>query len=1074
MIPALLTLAAVLAAGHACAQAAFTGRVSDARTDEPLAGATVYAEEAGIGTLTDADGAFRLPVSGATGEQELVVSYLGYAPRRFAARLSETLEVRLEASSESIEEVVVTALGLRRENAELGYALQAVDGAAIADVPATNLLDNLAGQVAGVSVVTGASGVGSTSLISIRGEASFTGNTPLLVVDGVPVDNRSVLNVTDEAARGFQEVDFGGGVPEVSPFDVERISVLKGPAAAALYGARAANGAIVIETKDGAGASGLGIEVNQQTTLERPFRLPALQNAYGQGNGGAFAYRDGAGGGVNDGITFSYGPRLDAGLELPQFDSPVALPDGRVVRAGDLALYDDEAIAPTPFVARPDNLRDLYRTGVTALTNVALAQSFGRGDYRLSLTDLRSDNYIPGVDLERGNLAARLRFRPTEKLTVSAGATYVRTRSDNRPASGYGSENVNYSTVAWLGRSTDVESLRDYWQPGLEGRRQFSFNASFFDNPFFILHENRNALTRDRGLGFLTASYRLSPKLELRLRTGLDRSAEVRELRRNFSTNRFREGAYAEQALTFSERNTDLLLTYEDRVGDALTLAVSAGANRLDQRYETEQTQALALSTPGVFRLSNAAIPLEYFGELGERRINSLYALARLGWRDQLFVDLTGRQDYSSALVTPESADGGEAGFFYPSAAASWVASRALELPDLVSFLQVRASAAQVGNDTDPYRTTAAFAAGTPVGGLPSATAQLELPAEGLRPERVTAYEVGVDLRLLDDLLGLDVTAYSQLNSDQILALPTPISSGYASRVVNGGAVRATGLEAVVALRGARLGRDLRLDGRLNFTLARAEVASLPEGTTRTTLAYSRVYDNPGQTVYFIAEEGGRIGDMYGTGYLRNEAGQTVVNAQGQFIADNTLRLLGNYTPDFTVGLTGRLSWRAWSLDYLVDWRQGGEVVSTTQALAGYSGQLALTEDRPAEGIVVPGVVNVGTAGEPSYVPNETPISPEAYYIAFYNREHEENNTLDATFVKLRELRLGRRLAPASTGWLQHVDLALIGRNLAAWSPITDFDPEQFAVQGQRFVRGVEDMSYPTARSVGLSLSARF
>ena len=1075
------TLVACLAS--AGAQTTVSGRVTDAETDEPLIGATVLLEGTTTGAITDLDGRYRLDVPDAAAAT-LCFSYAAYGgPTCLPLAGRDRLDAAL-GGARTLGEVVVTALGLERQNAELGYALATVDARAIADVPATNFLDNLAGQVAGVNVLTGPTGVGSTSLVSIRGEASFAGNTPLFVVDGIPIDNRGVINATTEASQGFQEVDFGGGMPEVSPFDVAEVTVLKGPAAAALYGARAANGVIQITTKDGgAGGDGLGVEVSSQTTLERPFRLPAFQNRYGQGNGGAFAYVDGAGGGRNDGITFSYGPELDRGLSVTQFDSPVALPDGRTVRAGDLALYDPSTatVAPTPFVSRPDNVRGLYETGVTTHNAVALSQRFARGDYRVGYTALRSDSYIPGVDLARDNLAARMRFRPHERLTVSLGATYVNTRSDNRPSSGYGSENVNYSTVAWLGRSTDLESLRAYWQPGLEGVQQFSFNTTFFDNPFFTLRENRNSFQRDRVFGFAQARWRLTPKLDLRVRTGLDRQLEAREFRRAYSTNRFRRGAYAEQNLAFAERNTDALLSYADDLGD-WRFRVSLGGNRLDRRAENEQTQAEALTVPGVYRLTNTALPLVTSGTLSRRRINSVYGLAHVGWRGQVFVDVTKRQDWSSALATPASADA--TGFFYPSASVSWLASRTLTLPRTVSYLQLRASWAQVGNDTDPYRTGGVFVPSTPVNGQPAYTDQLQLPAEGLMPERVTAYEAGVDVRVLDDRLGLDVTAYTQLNEDQILALPTPISSGYASRVVNGGAVRATGLEAVLSLRGLRWGA-LRYDGAVNFTRAVATVERLPEGVARTTIDYARVYSSPGQTVYVIAEEGGRIGDLYGTGYLRNADGAYVltaddpatldVNEGGRFIADQTLRRLGSYVPDFTVGWSSRLSVGSWSLDALVDWRQGGVVVSRTQALAGYSGQLAITADRPADGILVPGVVNVGTAETPEYVPNENPIPAEAYYVAFYNREHEEHNTLDATFAKLRELRLAYRFGESRPPWLQGLELALIGRNLAAWSPGIDaFDPEQFAVQGQGFVRGVEDMSYPTPRSVGLSINAKF
>ncbi len=1050
------------------AQSVLTGSVLDER-GEPLIGATVTpGREASAGVVTDLDGRYSLTVP--LGTSEICFSYVGYGGPACREYTGQTvLDQRLAAATD-LEEVVVTALGLERQNAELGYALQQVSSREISDVLATNFLDNLAGQVAGVNVVTGPTGVGSTSLVTIRGEASFSNNTPLYVVDGVPIDNRAILNVTSEASQGFQEVDFGNGSPEVSPFDVDKVTVLKGPATAALYGSRAANGVVLITTKSGARESGLGISVNSQTTFDRPFRVPEFQNQFGQGRNGQFAYVDGLGGGINDNITFSFGPKLDAGLSATQFDSPVQLANGTTVRAGDRALYTTEKPTATPLVSHPDNVNDFYQTGVTTHNNLSFAQAFEKGDVRLSFTDLRSESYIPGVNFMRNNVGARFNFQPTSRVQISSSLQYVNSRSDNRPGSGYGSENLNYTLIAWLGRSTNLASLQDYWQPGLEGRQQFSFNTTFFDNPYFIVHENRNSFNRDRLTGYVSAAIDLTNKLELRMRTGMDRSNEDRQFLRAFSTNRFRNGAYAENAISFTEQNTDALLTYtEEDLGD-IDLAISVGGNRLDQRAEFAQTQADALTVPGVYRLTNSAIPLITTGNRQQRRINSVYGLLRAGWRDRVFVDVTGRRDWSSALASLE--DDTETSFFYPSVGVSWLVSRDFKLPTVVDYVQLRASGAQVGNDTDPYRTGGIFLPATPVNGSPTYTDQLQLPASGLRPERATAFEVGADVRLFGERLGLDVTAYTQLNEDQILALPTPISSGYDSRVVNGGSVRAEGIEAILSVRDIKFGA-FTYEGAINFNRAVARVESLPNGQS-TTIAYGRVYNAPGQTVYIIAKEGGKVGDMYGTSYLRNEAGQYVLTPAGGFIADNTLKKIGNYNPDFQVGFRNTLTWKMLTLSALVDWRQGGQVVSRTQALAGYSGQLAITENRPAEGFIIPGVVNVGTKEAPNFQPNTKAISAEDYYITYYNREHEEHNTLNATFVKLRELRLGMDLASARLPWLQNANVALVGRNLAMWSPIKLFDPEQFAAQGQGFVRGVEDMSYPTPRSIGINLSASF
>lgn len=1055
------------------AQRTITGTITDT-DNEPLIGASVLIKGSTRGTVTDLDGRYRLEIR--EDDKRLIFSYTGFTPlERKIGEEQEQEVVQLESRTDDYG-IVVTALGINRTSNELGYATQRLDSRELTDVPSVNFLDNLSAQLAGVTVTAGATGVGSSSQITIRGAASFTNNNPLFVVDGIPVNNSSVINLTNEQAAGFQEVDFGNGAMDINPNDVELVTVLRGPAAAALYGTRAANGAIVITTKDGSAyQEGVGISFNSTTYIDRPFQLPRYQNTFGQGNAGQFEFVDGLGGGTNDNITYSYGPRLDPNTLIAQYDSPVTLPDGRVVRGGDVAVHGGQPITPTPFIARPDNVRNFYETGLTSINNIAFDNRLqnGQGSYRLSFTDLRSDSYIPGVNFKRKTVAARLNLQPTERLQVRLGMNYINSNSDNRPASGYGSENINYDLTAWLGRQTDLNPLRDYWQPGLEGVQQYSFNYTFFDNPYFILLENRNSFNRDRVFGYLSASYEIAPRLSATIRSGMDYSNEQRQFRRAFSTNRFRNGGYAENDVLYREINTDFLINYEQPLGNN-SLEISIGGNRLDQFAETQQAQAVSLAQAGIFKLSNAASPVQVFDLEARKRINSLYGLLKFQHDDWIFLDLTGRNDWSSALANPNSAD--NVSFFYPSAALSLMLSEKLAMPDFLPSMQVRASWAQVGNDTDPYRTSGTFVAQTPVNGQPTFSDQFTLANENLLPEQVTSVELGTSLGFRGGLT-LDVTYFNQLAANQIVSLPIAISSGYTDQVLNGGEVRTRGLEAV--LRYTIWKQNFTWQSTLNFSTYRSTVESLPAGADRLTLAYSRVYDNPNQTVYFIVEEGGELGDLWGTGYLRNEAGEFIINDNGRLIADNELKKLGNANPDFIVGFNNRFSFGPIDLGILLDWRQGGQLVSRTLSLAGVGGQLEETENRPDEGLVFPGVVNVGSSDDPRYELNTTAIPAETYYRQFYDRNHEENNVYDASYLKLREVRLSYnfREASLSKGPLsafQNLRLSLIGRNLHAWTAIPHFDPEQFAIQGQSFVGGVEDMTYPSARSFGISLEGRF
>ncbi|MEO9873154.1 SusC/RagA family TonB-linked outer membrane protein [Ekhidna sp.] len=1043
-----------------------SGVVSDSNGDI-LPGVTIREKGTSNGTITNGNGAFELTVPN---DAILVISSIGFTTQEVKLNGQNVIDVVLQEGISELDEVVVTALGIKRQTRDLGYNVQRIESSKIAGVKSTNFIDNLAGKLAGVTVSQGATGVGSTSKITIRGEASFTNNNPLFVVDGIPINNNSIVNFTNDAAAGFQEVDFGNGAMEVNSDDIASVSVLKGPGAAALYGTRASNGVIIITTKDGSDKQGIGVSINSTTMVERAFQLPQFQNEYGQGNSGEFEFVDGLGGGTNDNITYSWGPRLDQGILIPQFDSPVTLPDGSVVRGGDIAVHGGVPITPSAFISHPDNLKDFYQTGITTINNIAISNGFDDGNYRLSFTDLQSESIIPGVDLDRRTLSARLSFRPTLKVKVTSSISYVNSQSNNRPSGGYGSENINYSLVAWGPRSLDISALRDYWQPGLEDTQQYSFNYTFFDNPYFILLENRNSFNRDRLFGNVSATYLFNDYLSLTVRSGMDYSSEKRQFRRAFSTNRFRNGAYAVHDVLFRENNTDFLLNFSETFAD-MSLDISVGGNQMDQEASTVQSQALTLAQPGIFKLSNAASPLEVFEFLSKKRINSLYGVAKFGYHDFLFLEATARNDWSSALASPNSTE--NVSFFYPSISTGFIASNMIEIPAIIDFVKLRASWAQVGNDTNPYQTAGVFNASTPYSGQPTFSEQSTIPNANLLPEKTTSIELGGEVRLFKNRLLLDVTYYNALTQNQIISLPVSISSGYTERVVNGGEVRSKGLEIIAGI--ATLSRqNLSWNTQLNFSRNVTTVESLPDEVDRLTLGYSSIYDNVNQTVFFQVEEGGRIGDLYGTGYRKTEEGEFIVGDNGLYSSDNNLIKLGNYNPDFILGISNNIQYKNWNVNFLFDWRQGGILVSRTLALAGVGGQLEETSDRPEAGIA-PGVVRTGGTDEnPVFSPNTQQVSAEAFYRNFYDRNHEENNTYDASYLKLRELSVTYSFSNGFFNKNRTLDISLIGRNLFAVSEIPHFDPEQLAVQGQQFVSGVEDMSYATTRSYGIKFNFNF
>ena len=1049
-----------------------SGTIKDSQTGEVLPYVTVLEKGTTNGVSTGLDGYYTILVNDTSAT--LVFSYIGYGEVEKKIVDESKIHVLLDPQSESLGEILVTALNLKRSSKKLGYSIQKLDAKEISEVKSSNFIDNLSGRIAGATITQGASGVGSTTKISIRGEASFTNNNPLFVVDGTPISNNTQFNFTSEAAAGFQEVDFGNGAMEVNSDDIASLIVLKGPSAAALYGTRASNGVILINTKNGTKKKGIGVSFNSSFFVDSPFQLPEFQNSYGQGNSGEFEFVDGLGAGTNDNITYSWGPALNQGILIPQFDSPVTLSDGSVVRGGDVAIHGGATIPATPFNAQDGNLDNFYDTGFTSINNLSMSTGFEKGDLRFSLTDLQSESYIPGVNLNRRNAAVKLNFNPSSKLKVTTSINYANSKSDNRPSSGYGSENINYSLVAWGPRSLNIENLKDYWQPGLEELQQFSFNYTFFDNPYFILLENKNTLNRDRLFSNISATYSLTDELSLNVSSGMDYADELRTFSRHFSTNRFRSGAYAEQDLSYLEVNTNFLLSYARQISDFQT-EISLGGNRMNQETKNKQTQALSLAQAGIFNFSNAASPVEVFQFNGEKRINSLYALFKVGYKNLLFIDVTGRNDWSSSLASPNSTL--NTSFFYPSVSTSYILSNGIMLPQIISFAKLRASWAQVGNDTDPYQTSGAFIAGTAYNSQPTFTAQNIIAKEDLLPEKTTAIEFGADIRILDDRFRFDLSYYNALTENQIISFPVAQSSGFNQQVVNGGAVRTKGFELMAGVNLIRK-KNFQWNCFINFSTNKSTVEELPEGTDKITLAFSRVYDNVNQTVWFQVGEGGEIGDMYGTGYLKNEEGEFILTEEGNYIADNNLIKLGNYNPDFVVGFNNSFSYKNWDLNFLIDWRQGGQIISRTLALAAVGGQLLETENRPEEGIVAAGVVNVGTTENPQWEQNTTAISPESYYRQFHDRNHEENNRYNASFAKLRQFSISYRFtADKEKGILKEgreLSIGLIGRNIFAISNIPHFDPEQFSVQGNQIVSGVEDMSYPSARSFGFKLGYNF
>tara|TARA_B100000508_G_scaffold141097_1_gene147054 strand:+ start:155869 stop:159066 length:3198 start_codon:yes stop_codon:yes gene_type:complete len=1042
------------------------GRVMDEQNKAiPFAKIKIMGENEGA--TANENGEFSINVEE---EDTLKITMSGYMDKLIPVRGRSDWNIALTSSINELDEVVVTALGLKRNKRDLGYAVQTLDGKEVTQVRHPNLINSLAGRVAGVQTTNGSSGVGSSSRIVIRGETSLSGNNqPLFVVDGVPVSNEFVANNTENLETGFHEVDYGNGMGNFSSDDIKSISVLKGPSAAALYGSRAAGGVIVIETKEGRATEGVGVSVNSSVTMEQIAFLPEFQNVYGQGSGGVFAYEDGLGGGTGDGGLVSFGPQMNGQL-ITQYDGPSYDQAGNPVRGGDVIARQGNPITPTPWVANPDNVRGFFETGVTSQHNIAFAGANDDGSFRLSYTRMDHEGTIPNTDYRRNNLSFTGTYDLSNRLSVRAFGTFINSNSDHRPGLGYGSENVMYSFL-WMGRQVNLDAAENYWQEGQQGFQQFNYNTQWLDNPFFNVYENRNGFNKNRLLGNAVLSYKITEDLKLRFRSGVDTYNDLRTSRRAFSTQRFPNGAYREDDVSFTEINTDVLLSYDKEISDKWNFNAAVGANNFTQQTRYKSLTAGQLSVPGIYNFENSKVALEASQFNAQRQINSIYGLSGVNFDRFIFLDVTLRNDWSTTLPVENNS------FAYYSVNAAIVFSEKIDLPEWFNYGKLRLSSSSVGADTDPFQLRNTYQFNQNYGSYPLLTNSSTLLNQNLRPERINGLETGLEMYFFDEQLGLDVTVYQNTAKDQIISLPTSSASGYSSQIVNGGVIQSRGIEIMLTGDVVRT-ENFTWKAFANFSKGASFVQELPEGIDQYTTGFARLYTTAENTIFYIAnaQEGGRVGDMYGTGFQKTEDGRIIYGDNGLPLRDNELRYLGNYNPDFILGVGNSFEYKGVELNFLLDWRHGGVVVSRTRAVGSTSGVLAETLEGREDGIVGDGVVNVGTEENPIYEENTTVVSAAEYYNQFYNRANEESSTYDASYLKIRQVGISYTFPDKLTKKMgvQEFKIGFIARNLFTWTENPHFDPELSAMQGTSQVFGVEDLSYPSTRSFGMNVQFNF
>ncbi|GAA6403437.1 SusC/RagA family TonB-linked outer membrane protein [Bacteroides ovatus] len=1052
------------------------GIVTTEEDGEPVIGASVIVKGTALGTVTDVNGRFELsglPPSAT----RLLISYISLMAKEVA--IAPQVSVTLKSDTHLLDEVVVTALGISREKKALGYTAQEVKQDALVQGKDNNLLNSLSGKIAGVRITNTQGDVGSSRIV-IRGETSIAGeNQPLFVVDGIPVDN-SQLNARSSGR------DFKNAIADLNPEDIKTLTVLKGPNAAALYGARAAHGAIVITTKGGdKRQKGIGITLHSSTQVSFVATLPEFQNLFGQGAGGRFSYVDGKGAGVNDGVDESWGPRLDIGLLIPQFDSPLDADGNRVA---------------TPWVSHPNNVRDYFRMGISTNSGISVARGDDKYQFRVGYNYEKQVSIVPDAGTNKTNISLNTDYHLAKWIVVGATANYIVYTAPSLPGSATPSgSNVRSNSpmlqFLWFGRQVDTNSLKaDYTR---------NWNSSYYDNPFWSASYNTQSQERHRLIGDLHAEFRLTDGLNVRFRTSTDWYNDRRKSKVKWGSAGAGSpyGSYAEDAYTVKENNTEVLATYIKQLNKNWGIDALLGFNVRNKQYENNYQAAPRLAVADLYTLTNSRDPLTSSNDFYRLRQYGLYGSIQLDYRRWAFLNITGRNDWSSTLPVDNNS------YFYPSVTASVLLSEAFGWRSkAVNYLKIRGGWSQVGADANPYQLATVFTSETAFNGNPLQSSSTIGMNPNLKPEKTSSIEAGFEAAFWDNRLYLDFTYYKTDSRNQILKLATTAASGYTSQVRNAGHIRNRGYEIQLGAVPIQTSKGFRWNLDLNYGANSSKVVKLDdEGLITSYQLYS-------SGIQILASVGEAYGTLFGTSYVRDANGNVVVDANGLPKISTTNKTLGKFTPDWTGGISNTFSYRSLSLSFLIDASVGGSIFSNTNKTGKYTGVLANTlSGRDAEhgglwyytdamgnnvrlsespsysvssdglyyaqvngqstrvyqdGIMVEGVTESGSK-------NEEVVSAEKYYHRIYSIT--EANVYDASYVKLREVALSYRLPRLWTQklHLQEASVTLTGRNLwTIYKSVPNIDPESALTTGN--AQGVEAYSLPTTRSFGVNLSVKF
>ncbi|NPA08502.1 MAG: SusC/RagA family TonB-linked outer membrane protein [Chlorobi bacterium] len=982
-------------------------------------------------------------------QKVLILSLLGLVSVNLAAQQKAKKD-----TIKNIDEVVVTALGIKRQDKSLGYVAEKVNSGTFEETQNNNWAQSMEGKVAGLKVQTAGAGPLASSRITLRGEKSMVldNNYALIVVDGIPLGNSTTGTGTPAygaGSGGDVPIDLGNGLNSINPDDIESVTVLKGASAAALYGSRAANGALMITTKSGKSKNGkIQVTFNSYSSYDTVLKWPDWQYEYGQGTlakntAGQFYYSYGASAdGVSTGGTSSaFGPKF-AGQYYFQYDPTVG---GQSKERQLWRAYED-------------NIKGFWRTGSTYSNSLSVESSNDKTNFRTSLTYLNNEWMMPNTGFDRLNFALSFAHQLTKKLKISTKFTFNKTSSDNLPATGYNNQSISYFMI-FQNPNVDLAWYQPIWKPGQVQIDQIHPFSTFIDNPYLIAYEMLNGVDKKTIFGNITADYQFNKNFSLMLRSGLEVLNEKRTTKRPWSSANYAKGFYREQYIKNHEYNNDVLFSYKQNF-NKFNISASAGGSIRYNQYVMNDYQANGLKIAGEYNLTNAlGIDVKY-PRPGDEQVNSVYGLVTLGYDNKFFVDVTGRNDWSSTL--PKS----NRSFFYPSVSTSFILSEIFKLKsDRFNYWKLRASWAKVGIDGSPYQLDTYYDTSSITG---SVVARNIFNNPNLKPEKNANVEAGMDFSVLKNRLNFNFTLYQNMSENQIIPVSLPYESGYSQRIINAGKIRNRGMELSLNTTPFKTKSFSWMIGA-NWSANENRVLTTSEG-------FDGIISTVGGVVFYKAVVGGSLGDMYGFKLVKNSQGQVVYDNAGLPLRPAEIEKVGNAFPKWRAGLQNDFKIKNFTVSFSFDGQYGGVAYSQSHHKMSEQGKLKSTlpgRDNPNGMIVGEGVVQ---NPDGSYSPNTKAVTVSAYYAEYYRRANVETNTFSTDFIKLRDARIAYSFPKEtikSLG-LQDLTLAIFGKNLWMWTKFPMFDPEVATLDNATITPGVEMGQLPTARIVGFQLNLKF